>query len=68
MPGCCASQRRRHQVLFRYNVSSTHFYIEGTHELVDIPDHSLSLSTVPEVPEGYEISRIDMVVRLRKKR
>lgn len=54
---------------FDTNVSSHHhFYIEGSHELVDIPDHSLSLSTVPEVPEGYEISRIDMVVRLRKKR
>jgi Fur family transcriptional regulator, iron response regulator len=26
------------------------------------------LSQMPEVPEGYEISRIDMVVRLRKKR
>ena len=28
----------------------------------------LALSKMPEVPEGYEISRIDMVVRLRKKR
>jgi Fur family iron response transcriptional regulator len=28
----------------------------------------LTLSKLPEVPEGYEISRIDMVVRLRRKR
>lgn len=54
---------------FDTNVSSHHhFYIEGTHELVDIPDHNLSLTSLPEVPEGYEISRVDMVVRLRKKR
>jgi Fur family iron response transcriptional regulator len=26
------------------------------------------LPKMPNVPEGYEISRIDMVVRLRKKR
>ena len=42
-----------------------HFYMEGNHELVDIPDPSLVLQ---KMPEGYEISRIDMVVRLRKKR
>jgi Fur family iron response transcriptional regulator len=26
------------------------------------------LQKMPEVPEGYEIARVDMVVRLRKKR
>jgi len=26
------------------------------------------LSKMPDVPEGYEIARVDMVVRLRKKR
>lgn len=45
-----------------------HFYMEGNHELVDIPDPNLVLQKMPDVPEGYEISRIDMVVRLRKKR
>jgi len=25
------------------------------------------LQKMPEVPEGYEIARVDMVVRLRKK-
>jgi Fur family iron response transcriptional regulator len=48
--------------------SHHHFYMEGSHELVDIPDQHLMLQTVPEVPDGYEIARIDMVVRLRKKR
>src|ERR1700746_2874473 len=44
------------------------FYLEHNHELVDIPDPHLMLSQLPGVPEGFEISRIDMVVRLRKKR
>lgn len=48
--------------------SHHHYYIENNHELVDIPDPNLVLTKMPEVPEGYEISRIDMVVRLRKKR
>jgi Fur family transcriptional regulator, iron response regulator len=44
-----------------------HFYLEHNHELVDIPDPHLVPHKMPDVPEGYEISRIDMVVRLRKK-
>jgi Fur family iron response transcriptional regulator len=54
---------------FDTNVTSHHhFYLENNHELVDIPDPHLVLQKMPNVPEGYEISRIDMVVRLRKKR
>jgi Fur family iron response transcriptional regulator len=54
---------------FDTNVSAHHhFYLENNHELVDIPDPNLVLQKMPEVPEGYEISRVDMVVRLRKKR
>jgi Fur family iron response transcriptional regulator len=44
-----------------------HFYLEDKHELIDIPDPQLMLHKMPDVPEGYEISRIDVVVRLRKK-
>jgi Fur family iron response transcriptional regulator len=44
-----------------------HFYLEDKHELVDIPDPHPVLHKMPDVPEGYEISRIDTVVRLRKK-
>ena len=63
-------QRRRHQDLFRHQRVSAHhhFYLENNHELVDIPDPHLVLQKMPEVPEGYEIARVDMVVRLRKKR
>src|SRR4029078_4204537 len=45
-----------------------HFYLENNHELVDIPDPNLVLSKMPDVPEGYEIARVDMVVRLRRTR
>jgi Fur family iron response transcriptional regulator len=54
---------------FDTNVTAHHhYYLENNHELVDIPDPHLVLQTMPDIPEGYEISRIDMVVRLRKKR
>jgi len=54
---------------FDTNVTTHHhFYLEHNHELVDIPDPHLVLQTMPNVPEGYEIARVDMVVRLRKKR
>jgi Fur family transcriptional regulator, iron response regulator len=54
---------------FDTNVSAHHhFYVEDSRELVDIPDPNLVLQKLPDTPAGYEISRIDMVVRLRKKR
>ncbi len=45
-----------------------HFYLEDRHELVDIPDGKIAIGQLPEPPEGYEISHIDLVVRLRRKR
>jgi Fur family transcriptional regulator, iron response regulator len=54
---------------FDTNVTTHHhYYFENNHELVDIPNQNLVLTKMPDVPEGFEISRIDMVVRLRKKR
>ena len=54
---------------FDTNVTAHHhYYLENNHELVDIPDPHMVLQKMPDVPPGYEISRIDMVVRLRKKR
>ena len=53
---------------FDTNVSAHHhFYLENNHELIDISDPHLVLQKMPEVPEGYEIAHIDMVVHLRKK-
>jgi Fur family transcriptional regulator, iron response regulator len=44
-----------------------HFFIEGEDGLVDIPGHDLSVSNLPQPPEGMEIARVEVVVRLRKK-
>jgi Fur family iron response transcriptional regulator len=53
---------------FDTNVTAHHhFYLENNHELIDIPNPDLVLRSMPPVPEGYEIAKIDMVVRLRKK-
>ena len=54
---------------FDTNVSDHHhFFIESEHNLVDIPDTNSIVGELPQVPEGYEISRVDVVVRLRPKK
>jgi Fur family iron response transcriptional regulator len=53
---------------FDTNVSDHHHYfIEDRNELVDIPSVDMGLDALPSVPEGYEISRVDVVVRLKPK-
>jgi Fur family iron response transcriptional regulator len=44
-----------------------HFFIESENTLFDIPDSDVVVGTTPIAPEGYEITRIDVVVRLRRK-
>jgi Fur family iron response transcriptional regulator len=55
---------------FDTNVSDHHhFYVEGADEAVlDIPSEAIGLDRMPTTPEGYEIARVDVVVRLRKRR
>jgi Fur family iron response transcriptional regulator len=43
-----------------------HFFVEEANELVDIPGADVIVDKMPTAPEGYEVSRIDVVVRLRK--
>jgi Fur family transcriptional regulator, iron response regulator len=43
-----------------------HFFVEGEHALLDIPGAAV-LDKMPTAPEGYEITRVDVVVRLRRK-
>jgi Fur family iron response transcriptional regulator len=53
---------------FDTNVSDHHhFFLEGGNELVDIPGSEVMVGKMPIAPEGYEIARIDVVVRLRQK-
>jgi len=45
-----------------------HFFVEGENELVDIPGTDVIVGKMPSAPSGYEVARIDVVVRLRKVR
>jgi Fur family transcriptional regulator, iron response regulator len=45
-----------------------HFFIENEHNLIDFPAAPDVIGKLPEVPEGYEVTRVDVVVRLRRKR
>jgi Fur family iron response transcriptional regulator len=44
-----------------------HFFIESENELFDVPNAEFTLDKAPVAPEGYEIARVDVVVRLRRK-
>jgi Fur family transcriptional regulator, iron response regulator len=44
-----------------------HFFVEGAEGLVDIPEQDIAVTNLPTPPEGMEISRVEVVVRLRKK-
>jgi Fur family iron response transcriptional regulator len=44
-----------------------HFFVEGDNALVDIPGADEIVSKLPAAPTGYEIVRVDVVVRLRRK-
>jgi Fur family iron response transcriptional regulator len=53
---------RRH---FDTNVSyHHHVFDERTGELSDIDEGDLQISGLPEVPDGMEIRRVDVVVRV----
>jgi len=43
-----------------------HFYWEDSHTLTDAPADELEISALPKAPDGMEVSRVDVVIRLRK--
>jgi Fur family transcriptional regulator, iron response regulator len=52
---------------FDTNVSNHHhFFIEGENVLHDIDGQQVAVSSLPEPPEGMEVVRVDVIVRLRK--
>jgi Fur family iron response transcriptional regulator len=44
-----------------------HFYWEDSAALVDAPADQLKISVLPDAPEGAEIAKVDVVIRLRRK-
>lgn len=45
-----------------------HFFIEGENRVFDIESGPVTVTNLPEPPEGMEIANVDIVVRLRPKR
>ncbi|WP_420862936.1 Fur family transcriptional regulator Irr [Algirhabdus cladophorae] len=44
-----------------------HFYWEDTATLTDAPAEDLQIAKLPTAPEGAEIAKVDVVIRLRKR-
>ncbi len=44
-----------------------HFFWEDTRVLTDAPPEQLEIRRLPDVPDGAEISKVDIVIRLRTK-
>ena len=43
-----------------------HFYWEEAHTLTDAPTETLKFESIPSPPDDTEITRVDVVIRLRK--
>jgi Fur family iron response transcriptional regulator len=43
-----------------------HFFVEDEGRLIDIPGDAITVSGVPVTPKGTELSRVDVVVRVRR--
>jgi len=44
-----------------------HFFIEGENRLIDIEGSDIAVASLPSLPEGMELSRVDVVIRLRRR-
>jgi Fur family transcriptional regulator, iron response regulator len=44
-----------------------HFYWEDTAELTDAPAEELEIRRLPRAPRGAEVTRVDVVIRLRRR-
>jgi Fur family iron response transcriptional regulator len=49
------------------NTEHHHYYLEDRNELMDIPLTDVVVGEIPVPPAGYEMVRVDVVVRLRRK-
>ena len=43
-----------------------HYFIEDDQRLTDAPVEELEIARLPAVPQGYALSRVDVVIRLRR--
>ena len=53
---------------FDTNVSDHHhFIVEGDNTVIDIAQGRVTVSNLPDPPEGMEIAHVDVILRLRRK-
>lgn len=54
---------------FDTNISDHHhFFHEDAGELRDIPGESVVLGALPQAPQGTEVTRVDVVIRVRARK
>ena len=44
-----------------------HFFWEDTGELTDAPSNVIKIENLPEAPNGSEVTKIDVIIRLKKR-
>lgn len=50
---------------FDTNVAHHHHFLVDGHRLIDVPAASVTVAALPDIPAGYEVERIDVVIRLK---
>lgn len=43
-----------------------HFYVPDEERMIDIPADQVALSRLPGIPQGYAVSRVEVIVRLKR--
>ncbi len=43
-----------------------HFYWEDSHALTDAPAETVRITGLPDAPDGMQVSRVDVVIRLKR--
>ncbi|MEM7083581.1 MAG: Fur family transcriptional regulator [Pseudomonadota bacterium] len=44
-----------------------HFYNEDSGDIIDIPEHDIVLENLPNIPEGTELSAVEVVIKIRNR-
>ena len=44
-----------------------HMFVEGEHRILDIPAEAVQLDESPDIPDGFELVRMEVVLRVRRK-
>jgi Fur family iron response transcriptional regulator len=45
-----------------------HFLVEGSNDLINVRPSELTIDKIPTAPDGFEIAKVDVIVRVRARR